>query len=142
MLEPYNAEKDGSCRTLKARDYKNSNANYKRSDGMGATGVITYNGKKCRVRKLTPLECWRLMGFKDSDFIKAATLNPSDEDARRTVLSHELTGVSITELLGEREKKTSTSNSQLYKQAGNSIVVDVLTHLFSSVKTAVPEAFE
>jgi len=25
----------------------------------------------CRVRRLTPLECWRLMGYKDSDFIKA-----------------------------------------------------------------------
>lgn len=23
-----------------------------------------------RIRKLTPLECWRLMGFDDKDFIK------------------------------------------------------------------------
>lgn len=46
-----------------------------------------------RIRKLTPKECWRLMGFGDSDFEKAEKVN---------------------------------SNSQLYKQAGNSIVVDVL----------------
>jgi len=46
-----------------------------------------------RIRKLTPLECWRLMGFDDEDFCKAEAVN---------------------------------SNSQLYKQAGNSIVVDVL----------------
>lgn len=46
-----------------------------------------------RIRKLTPKECWRLMGFDDSDFEKAAKVN---------------------------------SNAQLYKQAGNSIVVDVL----------------
>ena len=46
-----------------------------------------------RIRKLTPKECWRLMGFDDSDFEKAEKVN---------------------------------SNSQLYKQAGNSIVVDVL----------------
>ena len=46
-----------------------------------------------RIRKLTPLCCWRLMGFDDSDFEKAEKVN---------------------------------SNSQLYKQAGNSIVVNVL----------------
>ena len=50
-----------------------------------------------RIRKLTPKECWRLMGFDDADFEKAAEVN---------------------------------SNSQLYKQAGNSIVVDVLYHIF------------
>lgn len=47
-----------------------------------------------RIRKLTPLECWRLMGFSDDDFKKA--------------------------------QSAGISNSQLYKQAGNSIVVNVL----------------
>ena len=56
-------------------------------------GVIT----NLRIRKLTPKECWRLMGFDDADFEKAAEVN---------------------------------SNSQLYKQAGNSIVVDVLYYIF------------
>ena len=46
-----------------------------------------------RIRKLTPKECWRLMGFDDEDFEKASKVN---------------------------------SNTQLYKQAGNSIVVNVL----------------
>ena len=46
-----------------------------------------------RIRKLTPKECWRLMGFDDEDFDKASKVN---------------------------------SNTQLYKQAGNSIVVNVL----------------
>jgi DNA (cytosine-5)-methyltransferase 1 len=46
-----------------------------------------------RIRKLTPKECWRLMGFDDADFDKAEKVN---------------------------------SNAQLYKQAGNSIVVNVL----------------
>jgi DNA (cytosine-5)-methyltransferase 1 len=54
----------------------------------------------CRIRKLTPKECWRLMGFDDADFEKAAQHN---------------------------------SNSQLYKQAGNSIVVDVLVHIFTQM---------
>jgi len=53
-----------------------------------------------RIRKLTPLECWRLMGFTDDQFYKAEKVN---------------------------------SNSQLYKQAGNSIVVDVLYYLFKNL---------
>lgn len=48
---------------------------------------------RSNVRKLTPRESWRLMGFSDSDFNKVQAVN---------------------------------SNTQLYKQAGNSIVVNVL----------------
>ena len=54
-----------------------------------------------RIRKLTPLECWRLMGFDDEDFYKA--------------------------------QKSGVSNSQLYKQAGNSIVVNVLEKIFEKL---------
>lgn len=50
-----------------------------------------------KIRKLTPKECWRLMGFDDEDFKKAKKVN---------------------------------SNTQLYKQAGNSIVVNVLEKIF------------
>lgn len=54
-----------------------------------------------RIRKLTPKECWRLMGFDDEDFEKAEAVN---------------------------------SNTQLYKQAGNSIVVNVLEMLLKNVE--------
>lgn len=53
-----------------------------------------------RIRKLTPLECWRLMDFSDEDFRKAEKVN---------------------------------SNTQLYKQAGNSIVCAVLCAIFSQL---------
>ena len=53
-----------------------------------------------RIRKLTPLECWRLMGFSDEEFMAAEQVN---------------------------------SNTQLYKQAGNSIVVNVLEEIFKKV---------
>ena len=53
-----------------------------------------------RIRKLTPKECWRLMGCSDEDFHKAEQVN---------------------------------SNSQLYKQAGNAIVVDVLEAIFKQM---------
>ena len=51
-----------------------------------------------RIRKLTPLVCWRLLGFDDEDFYKA--------------------------------RDAGISNTQLYKQAGNSIVVNVLEKIF------------
>ena len=54
-----------------------------------------------RIRKLTPKECWRLMGFSDEDFDKA--------------------------------QASGVSNTQLYKQAGNSIVVDVLMAIFKEL---------
>jgi DNA (cytosine-5)-methyltransferase 1 len=63
----------------------------------GETVTSNDNLSGLRIRKLTPKECWRLMGFDDADFEKAAAVN---------------------------------SNSQLYKQAGNSIVVDVLCYIF------------
>ena len=57
-------------------------------------------GNDVRIRKLTPKECWRLMGFDDEDFEKASKVN---------------------------------SNTQLYKQAGNSIVVNVLEAIFKDL---------
>ena len=51
-------------------------------------------------RKLTAKEYWRLMGFTDEDFEKAAKVN---------------------------------SKTQLYKQAGNSIVVNVLMAIFNNL---------
>ena len=53
-----------------------------------------------RIRKLTPRECWRLMGYTDEDFEKAAEVN---------------------------------SNTQLYKQAGNAIVKQVLMAIFEKM---------
>lgn len=41
-------------------------------------GVYTNVSTK-RIRKLTPKECWRLMGFKDEEFEKAAKLNSNTQ---------------------------------------------------------------
>lgn len=54
-----------------------------------------------RIRKLTPKECWRLMGFDDKDVDNARAVGMSD--------------------------------AQLYKQAGNSIVVNVLEKIFGKI---------
>lgn len=54
--------------------------------------------KTFRIRKLTPRECFRLMGVDDKDI--------------------------------DTIQQSGVSNSQQYKMAGNSIVVDVLYHIF------------
>ena len=53
-----------------------------------------------RIRKLTPKECWRLMGFSDEDYNKASKV---------------------------------CCETSLYKQAGNSIVVDVLIAIMTKI---------
>lgn len=70
---------------------------------LDTLGVVVKDTSKVllnnlRIRKLTPLEAWRLMGIDDEDFYKA--------------------------------KASGMSDSQLYKQAGNAIVVDVLYYIF------------
>lgn len=59
---------------------------------------INYVETVYRIRKLTPRECWRLMGYTDADFDSA--------------------------------QEAGVSNSQLYKQAGNAIVKQVLMAIF------------
>jgi len=61
---------------------------------------INYVETQYRIRKLTPKECWRLMGYTDEDFNRASKVN---------------------------------SNTQLYKQAGNAIVKQVLMAIFSQM---------
>ena len=59
------------------------------------------NTQPLRIRKLTPKECFRLMGFSDEDYSKA--------------------------------EQVPTSNTQLYKQAGNSIVVNALEEILKEL---------
>lgn len=67
-----------------------------------ATILISEDGKHLmRIRKLSPLESWRLMGYDDEDFYKA--------------------------------KAAGISDSQLYRQAGNSIVVNILEFIFEEL---------
>jgi DNA (cytosine-5)-methyltransferase 1 len=61
---------------------------------------INFVETQYRIRKLTPRECWRLMGYTDTDFDRASQVN---------------------------------SNTQLYKQAGNAIVKQVLMAIFAQM---------
>jgi DNA (cytosine-5)-methyltransferase 1 len=134
MCVPINTCTDGTCQALTAHLHKETaNDCTKFERHSPATGVLEvgvghnpiskkfefdgfhdqpaptllatdYKAPKCysdgmRIRKLTPRECWRLMGVKDEQFDR-------------------LHGISKT---------------QLYKMAGNSIVVDVLMAIFKNL---------
>lgn len=73
-IEAVNTASDGTARTIKAQYYKNGNANFTRENGFGATGVVD----NFKIRKLTPTECWRLMGFEDNDVSRAKSIGMSD----------------------------------------------------------------
>lgn len=118
-------EKD-YCDTLCARDWKDPKcvvADYRYDEGLRIRknglspclttliGTSSLSGntllikndtehKDSKIRKLTPCETWRLMGFTDEEFGRAAEVN---------------------------------SNTQLYKQAGNSIVVNVLEAILTNL---------
>jgi DNA (cytosine-5)-methyltransferase 1 len=77
---------DGICRTISTQS-NNLATKIKEKESM-------------RIRKLTPKECFRLMGFDDESFMKAEKV---------------------------------CSNTQLYKQAGNSICVPILEYIITSL---------
>jgi len=67
-------------------------------------------GKKFRIRKLTPRECFRLMGVDDKDI--------------------------------DKMQAAGISQSGQYKLAGNSIVVDVLFHIFRKMFIETEQDFD
>lgn len=69
---------------------------------MHRAGVDNYVTTEGRLRKLTPRECLRLMGFSD-------------------------------------RFKIVVSDTSMYQQAGNSIVVDVLIHIMEKILNSYPE---
>ena len=48
-------------------------------DSITKSGTVLKKENNLRIRKLTPKECWRLMGFKDEEFEKAAKLNSNTQ---------------------------------------------------------------
>ena len=81
-----------------------------------------------RIRKLTPLECWRLMSFSDEDFLSAKL--GSKQAAKETIEKYPHLG---KRAFDEVQRVEKMSNSQLYKQAGNSIVKNVLMAIFGQM---------
>ncbi len=77
--------------------------------------------KSYAIRKLTPKECFRLMGVRDNVI---STMQSSNAQAAERVPDWKGKG---------KPEDMAISASQQYKQAGNSIVVDVLAHIYEQL---------
>lgn len=77
--------------------------------------------KSYAIRKLTPFECFRLMGVRD-DVIR--TMQSTNAEAAERVAGYKSKG---------KAEDMAVSASQQYKQAGNSIVVDVLAAIYQQL---------
>lgn len=97
----------------------------------GETSImrVEISGETYIIRRLTPLECWRLMGFNDVDFYKAAYNREVDREMLNKIHTRTMKKDEWKKVR-RYFRKQQISKSQLYKQAGNSIVVPVLEHIF------------
>lgn len=100
--EPVTTQGNDISSCIRSSIFKQGERNIEKNvtDNMGYEGIVEPQEQQYRIRKLTPLECWRLQNFSDEDFHRAETV---------------------------------CSNSALYREAGNSIVVACLSAIFSQL---------
>lgn len=184
IIEPFNMCDDGTARTIKAQYYKNGMANFKRTDGLGATGVkvisniygnnvqggriyanegispcinaacgmgggqipmvlgvcVKYKGKYYRNGDglyLNTPESFNRGGLSAlSRALKAEAHDAGVVDGYRIRKftpreCFRLMGVSEDDI--DKIQSAGVSKTQQYKMAGNSIVVNVLYHIFRNL---------
>lgn len=85
--------------------------------------------KRIYIRKLTPTECYKLMGFTAEDCLAVKVGNR--EIAKE--LLEKYPNHSGKRVMTEARRIEKMSDAQLFKQAGNSIVVNVLEAIFTSL---------
>lgn len=86
--------------------------------------------KSYAIRKLTPKECFRLMGVRDNVI---RTMQSTNAEAAAITTPFNVKG---------KPEDMAISPTQQYRQAGNSIVVDVLAHLYRQLWYPQPVAAE
>ena len=93
------------------------------------TVTATVEPQSLRIRKLTPSERWRLMGFDDESFDKAKWYSIEESEKLLQKYPNHKGKRQFT----HEQRVERISDSQLYKQAGNSIVVNVLMAIFKEL---------
>lgn len=79
--------------------------------------------KSYAIRKLTPKECFRLMGVRDGVI---RTMQSTVAEAKERVKG-------VWDKVNGKDEDMAISSSQQYKMAGNSIVVDVLAAIYEQL---------
>ena len=93
--------------------------------------------KSYAIRKLTPKECFRLMGVRDNVIAVMQMTVASVMQRMKAFLGKCFPTVRF-DRIKNKEDVMLISASQQYKQAGNSIVVDVLAHIYEQLFYPVP----
>ena len=101
---------DGICPAITISSWQHNNFIKYMADQNAIELPSELKGKKFRIRKLTPRECFRLMGVDDKDI--------------------------------DKMQAAGISQSGQYKLAGNSIVVDVLFHIFRKMFIETDQDFD
>jgi len=86
-----------------------------------------------RIRKLTPVECGRLMGVNMDDIIRMIIADHRKADEYLQYMKDNGIEYEGKKQMDELSKIQGMSNSKLYKQYGNSIVVDVMCAMFRNL---------
>ena len=93
--------------------------------------------KSYAIRKLTPKECFRLMGVRDNVIAVMQMTVASVMLRMKSVLDKCFPTVRF-DRIKNKEDVMLISASQQYKQAGNSIVVDMLAHIYEQLFYPAP----
>lgn len=101
---------------------------------------MTNDDTEYRIRKLTPMECWFLMGFSEEDYLAAKT--GSRDNAKEYMRMYEPDNHLQMMQTVEQKDVQKMSNSQLYKQVGNSITTCTLYYIYKNLYEAMPYLFD
>ena len=149
IVEPYNECEHGVARTIKAQYCKNGFANFIRSDGFGATGVVQIanisdrkgfdnpqDGRVYSEEGLSPTLQTSHGGGFEPKILSYSRDNKGKNRYEGGFRIRKLTPTECFRLMDvddtyiKRLLESGISNSQLYKLAGNSIVVSCMYHIF------------
>lgn len=141
IVEPLNPYEDGTARTIKSQYYKNGRANFARQDGLGATGVVQIGNIYPDTDNFKNRTSGRVNSAEGlSPTLRTVTGGHNEpkvvEQKQQRYRIRKLTPREVFRLMDvddadiDKIQAVGISNSQQYKLAGNSIVVNVLYHLF------------
>lgn len=148
--EPYNTMPDGTCRTIKNQYFKTSAANFEKSSTYGATGVLMKinrtleNERSIEMAKVGQIssegsQCGSVYSDNgNSPTLTAGTHGDANSKVCTEYRIRKLTAKECWRLMSFRDEdfykaEKINSKTQLYRQAGNSICVNVLMAIFSQL---------
>lgn len=124
-IKQYEPRNDGISNTITSVQKDNYLIEHNMDENLIRNLPEELKGKRLRIRKLTPRECFRLMGVGEKEI---------DKIQQTKFLKNEVVPADNQ----DNPEAKPISNSQQYKMAGNSIVVDCLFYIFRNLFIGTP----